>query len=307
MVMEQTMNLLKGLKILSDTDLDDFQVERSWSPLLVLIPVFFLVRKLLITAGHTVARILRVAKCKQDKFAESFSFFAIYSTYVVINTTILILDGSFMNRAAIWENIFDVDLFVASEERFRVVELFQISFYLVCLFHMFFSDRRHHKDFPVMLIHHCVTIALIFISYPCPFYHRVAITIMLVHDISDVFLEGSKLLNYAFGDRVAQYTFLIFAAVFPISRLLLYPWMCVVNFIVFAPGVSKAHLGHPALSDGADSTHLRKSAIALLTTLQSLHIYWFALIVKMLLGKLRGHGLEDIRSPGDFKRKKVKV
>ncbi len=306
MASEQFVGILKRLLILSDLDPYEFQAERSWFPLIFLLPTFFFVHKQLIAAGGRLASVLNVAKRKRIKFAESFSFFIVYATCCGVNSAILIRDGSFLNRAAVWDNLFDVDRFAASIEPLRIVQLTQISFYIACLGNMFFSDRRHHKDFPVMFIHHGVTICLIFISYPIPMFHRIAITTMLVHDVSDVFLEGSKLLNYAFGGGAAQYTFLTFSLVFPLSRLGLYPYLCVWNFVVYSPIVVREHLGHPAMA-GDHGTVVRYSIITLfLVTLQVMHVYWFALIAKMVINQIRGKKLDDIRSPSDSKVKSVR-
>ncbi|KAG9394667.1 transcription factor [Carpediemonas membranifera] len=290
-------DFLRQIKFLSKpVNLLEFQCERSWLSLIVLLPLFAVVQQLLLSTGKVLAHFLPLERKKYGKFSESFAFFIIYSTYVIINTTILFQDGSLFDHERQWTNLFDLETFLRSEERIRIVELCQFSYYAVSMVRMFLSERRKHRDFPVMLIHHVVTLGLILFSYPDPFYHRTAITIMLVHDVSDVFLEGSKMLVYC-GQGLSDCTFKVFAVVFPLSRLVLYPYFCVFNYILHSPSVAAEFKGHPALHPG-DENYRRPGCTLFLCTLLVLHLYWFALIVKMSIPSFMvKHTEGDIRSP----------
>ena len=70
------------------------------------------------------------------------------------------------------------------------------------MWHMCGDARAAHctqvrrRDWLESMIHHVVTVGLLAYSYYVNFT-RVGIMIMLVHDISDIFLEISKLSRYA--------------------------------------------------------------------------------------------------------------
>ena len=63
---------------------------------------------------------------------------------------------------------------------------------------------------------------------------------MLLHDVSDIFLEGAKLFNYAYGDGESIWTdvfFGCFAVVFGVSRLIYFPFyvLWVISYVRSKP------------------------------------------------------------------------
>jgi TLC domain len=62
-----------------------------------------------------------------------------------------------------------------------------------CIVHRFFDERR--KDYFVMYFHHIITIALVGCSFSCE-YLRIGVLVMFVHDVSDIFVDLLKLVNY---------------------------------------------------------------------------------------------------------------
>ena len=61
-----------------------------------------------------------------------------------------------------------------------------------------------------MLLHHVVTIILIFISYSANLF-RIGLNIVYLFDINDIFLCFSKLLTYyKFNNKITDTTFIIF-------------------------------------------------------------------------------------------------
>lgn len=55
-------------------------------------------------------------------------------------------------------------------------------------------------------------------------YVRVGTLVMAVHDISDIFLELAKCLNYMKKHALAEHVFTAFAIIFMVSRLIIYPF-----------------------------------------------------------------------------------
>ncbi|XP_012660932.1 ceramide synthase 5 [Otolemur garnettii] len=99
--------------------------------------------------------------------------------------------------------------------------IMELAFYWSLMFSQFTDIKR--KDFLIMFVHHLVTIALITLSYITNMV-RVGTLIMCLHDASDFLLEAAKLANYAKYQRLCDTLFVIFSAVFMITRLGIYPF-----------------------------------------------------------------------------------
>lgn len=62
-----------------------------------------------------------------------------------------------------------------------------------CMIHRFFDERR--KDYFVMYAHHVITIALVAGSYYM-LVLRIGILVLYVHDVSDIFVDVLKMVNF---------------------------------------------------------------------------------------------------------------
>jgi ceramide synthetase len=154
--------------------------------------------------------------------------------------------------------------------------LFYYQIELGCYFHQLMWTDRNHSDALEMMIHHIVTISLIIISHLANFF-RVGAIILLIHDISDVFLETAKVLNYTAKPAshnwlkvVVDIVFAIFAVLFFITRLVIYPGFVLTS--MFTDGYQEfgiSWLGAYVY-------------VGLLLALQALHIFWFYLISRMI-------------------------
>ena len=51
-----------------------------------------------------------------------------------------------------------------------------------------YLDKRHKKDFWQMIVHHCTTLVLQYLSWMLNFM-RVGAFVLLIHDVSDIFLQ----------------------------------------------------------------------------------------------------------------------
>ncbi|XP_070301910.1 LOW QUALITY PROTEIN: ceramide synthase 5 [Salvelinus sp. IW2-2015] len=99
----------------------------------------------------------------------------------------------------------------------------ELGFYWSLMFSQFTDIKR--KDFPIMFIHHLATVSLISFSYANNML-RVGSLVMWRHDASDFILEAAKLANYAKYQRLCDFLFVLFAVVFFITRLVIYPlWL----------------------------------------------------------------------------------
>jgi len=135
------------------------------------------------------------------------------------------------------------------------------GFYVFSTIHLPFEPRQ--KDFTEMMVHHIVTNLLILASYLTGMF-RIGCFVMVLHDMADPWMEAAKLALYAGHQDLANVLFAIFAAVFAISRLYYYPKFVLLGTWVFGP---------PVLPFGQLAGFM-----VLLSMLQGLHIFWFALV-----------------------------
>ncbi len=128
-----------------------------------------------------------------------------------------------------------------------------------------------------MIVHHIVTIGLLFLSYINNFT-RAGTTILFLHDVSDVFLELSKSCHYVASagkspirlvfQKLCDVTFVTFACTFAYTRLYHLPWRGVYVCLIYS---QEFH--------GPTYTIMW----LLLATLQCLHFFWFYLILRMIV------------------------
>ncbi|XP_008949457.3 ceramide synthase 5 isoform X2 [Pan paniscus] len=198
--------------------------------------------------------------------------------------------------------------------------IMELAFYWSLMFSQFTDIKR--KDFLIMFVHHLVTIGLISFSYINNMV-RVGTLIMCLHDVSDFLLEAAKLANYAKYQRLCDTLFVIFSAVFMVTRLGIYPfWTSAASHRISSKVGSRLRV--PGLVGFSGLTHLRNSPHfmpkilnttlfesweiigpyaswwllnGLLLTLQVLHVIWSYLIARIALKALiRGKVSKDDRS-----------
>ncbi|XP_043079880.1 ceramide synthase 4a [Puntigrus tetrazona] len=164
----------------------------------------------------------------------------------------------------------------------------ELSFYLSLLLCVSVDIKR--KDFKEQVVHHVATIFLIAFSY-CANYVRVGTLVMLVHDSSDFLLESAKMFNYAGWRKTCDALFVVFAAVFLVTRLVVFPCRIVYTAVVDSLDIFPPYPGYYFFN-------------GLLLVLQALHIFWAWLILRMVhkfvfLGKVERDERSDEESEAD--------
>ncbi|NWV35982.1 CERS4 synthase, partial [Grantiella picta] len=173
--------------------------------------------------------------------------------------------------------------------------LLELSFYCSLVATLPFDVKR--KDFKEQIIHHIATITLIFVSY-CANMIRFGMKVMLVHDASDYILEENtgtrdiwkfvslqlaKILHYLKWKRVCEAVFNVFAVVFIISWLVIFP------LIIYYYFVTKVSL-----------FPISCLINAFLMILQLLRIFWSYMIIQMIFNViLHGEKRQDARSDSE--------
>eukprot|EP00126_Sphaerothecum_destruens_P002058 Sdes_comp15499_c0_seq1m4432 len=179
--------------------------------------------------------------------------------------------------------------------------MLQLSFYIHSIYATLVLDEIR-KDFFAMMLHHFVTIFLIFFSFCCR-YHRVGLMVLYVHDFCDVCLEFTKCLVY-FKVRDGKHDRLMEAlsnagfAVFTISwvyfRLYLFPCYALYSAFYYSILI-------------CENISLYFFFNGMLFTLLLLHLYWFTFIVSMLFKVLLGYNVDDSREAPSPRRKVKKL
>ncbi|XP_077128901.1 ceramide synthase 6 isoform X3 [Ranitomeya variabilis] len=124
-----------------------------------------------------------------------------------------------------------------------------------------------YQDFGIMFLHHLATISLITFSYVNNMV-RVGTLVMCLHDMADVLLEAAKMANYSKCQKLCDLLFVVFAVVFVIARLGVFP-LWILNTTLF----ESWEIVGPYPSWWVFNL--------LLLLLQSLHLFWSYLIVKI--------------------------
>lgn len=164
--------------------------------------------------------------------------------------------------------------------------LIEIGFYIQAIpFLMFVEVRR--KDWMESFAHHIVTLGLMYYSWYANFT-RPGVMVMLLHDISDIFLEAAKLARYAERETLALGLFVAFAISWVILRVLIFPIVIVARTLV-DPVVMIAipYNINPQPHYSVFST--------MFLLLYFLHLYWTYLIFKVIVKQLRTGSTSDVR------------
>ncbi|KAG2429637.1 hypothetical protein HXX76_010867 [Chlamydomonas incerta] len=163
----------------------------------------------------------------------------------------------------------------------------ETGFYLQAIHFLAFHEERR-KDWLESMIHHVVTSGLLLYSYALNFT-RVGVVVILIHDVSDIFLEMAKLARYA--DReptIGTPAFVVFFLSWVACRVVIFP-LFVIRSTLFEPVVLVgAYLGveprpHWEIFNG------------LLILLFVLHLYWTVLIFEVIRKQLTDGSLTDVR------------
>eukprot|EP01134_Creolimax_fragrantissima_P003877 CFRG3877T1 len=174
--------------------------------------------------------------------------------------------------------------------------IIQLGYYVSCLVMLPWDNKR--KDFAELVIHHLATVALVFFSWYTN-YWKVGTIVMVIHDAADVFLEVAKTFNYAGFQDVANHGFTLFAIVFFVTRLVLFP-IC-INSILSDP---VREFFDESFYDYVVGGHIVVAHVifsSLLCVLLVLHVFWFSIIAKMAVSMITTEPVsKDVRSDDEY-------
>lgn len=171
---------------------------------------------------------------------------------------------------------------IDTQKDYQYYYSYSIGFFLAELVAIFVEARR--SDFREYLIHHTVTLYLLIFSF-LGFEHVPGGYVILIHDLSDIFLCLSKMLHYLRTKEIIINTaFGAFVVSFAFFRLYCLPSIT-VQFFTLLPKLQSASVNFWLM-------------IAFLQILQGLQVFWFVLIIRMIYRLATGvHG--DVRSDNE--------
>ncbi|KAM0686145.1 Ceramide synthase 4 [Conglomerata obtusa] len=162
----------------------------------------------------------------------------------------------------------------------RIYYYIEIGHYLSTVIFTFTEPRL--ADFYQMIVHHIITLLLLFFSYYTNLL-RYGIIIMFIHDVADPLMECAKIFLYLRYQKSADALFCAFAFVFIFTRCIIYPLS-----VVF-PGI---YYGYKF---GLTTYFILQ--ICALVMLLLLNVIWSMFISKMVINFIRSGKVKgDIRS-----------
>lgn len=217
--------------------------------------------------------------CRLKKFQESCWRFTFYLSITVAGVVFLYDKPWAYDMWEVWRD-YPTQPLLPSQYWYYILEM---SFYWSLLFSLGTDIKR--KDFLANVIHHLAAISLMSFSW-CANYVRSGTLVMLVHDVSDIWLESAKMFSYARWKQTCNILFLIFSVVFFISRFIIFPF-----WILYCTLILPLHYLEPFFSYIFLNLQLM--------ILQGLHLYWGYFILKMLNRCIFTKSIQDVRSDNE--------
>ncbi|XP_018025088.1 ceramide synthase 5-like [Hyalella azteca] len=162
---------------------------------------------------------------------------------------------------------------------------FDCGFYITQMYTLLALDKRH--DFYIMLSHHLAVFLINIDNVSMNGMNLLSLSVF-IHEVADIPLALAKMLDYSGRKEFNTFSAVVFAVVWIITRLVLYPMMVIKP--IFTKYFTLGFRIWPALYLG--------SALSLI--LLFLHCMWTVELVKAIKMKLsKDKGFADVRSSGE--------
>lgn len=173
--------------------------------------------------------------------------------------------------------------------------ILETAFYWSLIFSSVFDIKR--SDFRELMIHHVVTIGLLSISWTINMV-RVGTLVLLSHDLSDVLLEGGKLVRYG-GKRFVTATnvvFVFFLVSWIGARLGFFPFVVLRSALIDAPQLIQPSYRWENI---LQQPIMPRIIIGMLLCLQVLHLFWTVIILRIVARTVTAGVTDDVRSDSE--------
>ncbi|KAK2070085.1 hypothetical protein P8C59_004614 [Phyllachora maydis] len=230
-------------------------------------------------------------RSKQARFMEQ--------VYMALYTGTLGLVGMYvMSRTPVWyfntRGMYEGFPHRSHEGLVKFYYLFQAAFWAQQAIVLVLGMEARRKDFKELVMHHILSVALIWLSYRFHFTY-IGLAVYTTHDISDFFLATSKTINYVESRFIMPY-FALFAAVWIYFRHyinLQILWSILTEFRTVGP--------YELNWETQQYKCLLSQVItfSLLAALQALNLFWLYCILR-IAHRLAVHNIaQDDRSEAD--------
>lgn len=262
--------------------------------LVKMIPLVAIIRLAILKVVTTVAMRNGFPYRKAKKISESFFYLLQYSLLFAGSTYIMKQENLAYYDFERFYSLYPRPMYF--QPSFNLFFAAELSVYIVSTVFLFLETRKENSDFKIMCGHHMVTIMLVLCSYIRHHYYY-GLEVANLHDISDIFLEGSKLINYIIGEGPSFVSFAVFAVVFFVTRLIIFPTTLVIPNLTFKCERMRQELGDNRLC--IESIVERYVFTAAMTMLLVTNIYWMTMILRMAVGISRQTVHSDVRERED--------
>ncbi|KAG0281511.1 sphingosine N-acyltransferase lag1 [Linnemannia exigua] len=177
--------------------------------------------------------------------------------------------------------------------------LVQFGFWLQ-QFYVLNTDMKR-KDYMAMLIHHFITSALIGFSY-IVHLTRIGNAILIVMDVSDVFLAIPKMLKYQGYTTICDYLFGLFVISWAYTRHYLFP---IIIMSLYNGPQKFLDMEWAPEQEKFLSLNVQRGFLALLYGLEAVLCFWFLMIFKVIYKMFNGAGADDNRSHDEESEEEV--
>ncbi|KAB0794981.1 hypothetical protein PPYR_11820 [Photinus pyralis] len=216
-----------------------------------------------------------------DKFCESSWRVCYYFCFFILGVFVLHRQSWLLDINECWNGYPNQNL---DDDIWWYIIIAQ-SYYVSLLISQFFDIKR--KDFWQMFAHHIITITLMTFAWILRL-QRITSLILLVHEFADIFLDTAKILNYARCKKLCDVIFMVFTALWIITRLGVYPLWIIRSTIWDAPKFLD-------LTSSLYNYYVFLNGLLLL--ILSLDIYWTYMLSKVICKFWNsGHVQRDSRS-----------
>ncbi|KAK1023028.1 sphingosine N-acyltransferase lag1 [Friedmanniomyces endolithicus] len=200
----------------------------------------------------------------------------------------------------------------AHEALFKAYYLLQASYWMQQALVLMLQLEKPRKDFKELVLHHIITLALIWCSYRFHFTY-IGVAVYVTHDISDFFIATSKIFNYLDFWITGPY-FVMFLCIWAYLRHY-------INLLVLKTLISPGRIPYTNIRTGEFATvgpyelnwelQQYKSSVSqpmvflLLASLQTINIIWFFLLVRIALRYLIKGEQKDERSEDEAEEEEM--
>ena len=243
-------------------------------------------------------------RAARTKFVGTAWQFVIHASMVIFEIYVL-HDEDWLSKP--WMCFYPNPVDFVPKTSLRLLFVTQIAIWIfTCISHRFNSDAHAHKDYFVMYIHHLATIGLVGLAYADNNF-KVGAIVLFVHDISDIGIDTLKMSNYLHLDGkpglyIVELAYTMTMVMWVYFRLYVFPFFIIgqgslpslqrtMDF-TFPDGThAMAARMVAALGDWTPAyTRFYVSGVIcnlLLILLFVLHIWWFALLFRILIRMVR--------------------